>query len=392
MKYTLSALWLLAALIGCDDGGDSETAHQAGDGGVDATLGSDAATADPDAAADEPDAAPAEMVAFDAPGPFRVGVREELVTYDAPVVGERTLRLVVWYPTTDEAGTDARYNGLVGRPGVLVDATDASEDDAPTLVFSHGNQGVAEQSYFFTEHFASHGWVVAAPDHTGNTFNNNTEVGYRLFELRPNDITHVLDHLAATEADDVVLAGHSFGGYTTLATVGAAAQMDEIIANCAQGGDGFCEYITDAEDRYAAGFLDDRVDVAIPMAPAGASLFQSGLAAIDVPVLLITAQEDRTLPDATEGTPIWNFLDGDADLRLQFTAAGHFSFTDFCAFLGPNGANDGCGEDFTDVAEVHRLTNAFSLAYARSLLFDDAAATAFLGEEPTLFDVYTLER
>ena len=40
----------------------------------------------------------------------------------------------------------------------------------PLLVFSHGNSGYRQQSTFLTTHLASWGFVVAAPDHVGNTF------------------------------------------------------------------------------------------------------------------------------------------------------------------------------------------------------------------------------
>ena len=39
----------------------------------------------------------------------------------------------------------------------------------PLIVFSHGNSGFRRQSTFLTTHLASRGFVVAAPDHTGNT-------------------------------------------------------------------------------------------------------------------------------------------------------------------------------------------------------------------------------
>jgi dienelactone hydrolase len=40
----------------------------------------------------------------------------------------------------------------------------------PLVVFSHGNSGYREQSTFLTTQLARAGFVVAAPDHVGNTF------------------------------------------------------------------------------------------------------------------------------------------------------------------------------------------------------------------------------
>ena len=367
------------------------------DAGADAAPTADVAP--PDAGADPDAAPPPEPIAYDEPGPSGIGFRIDEITYDAPGVGGRTLRLTAWYPTDESGGDGARYASLIARAGVYANATSALAPNAPVLVFSHGNQGVAEQSYFLTEHFASHGWLVLSPDHSGNTFSDNSEDAYRLFELRPHDITAILDHL---EGDDhpygevtterVVLSGHSFGGYTTLAVAGAGFRVDDLVGDCAAAGQAFCDYIEEAEGRYAAGFLDDRVDVAIPLAPAGATVFGDGLADIDIPVLLVTGERDATLPDASQGSAIWDLLDGPEDQRVQFTDAGHFSFTNFCAYLGASGARDGCGDDFTAVEKVHRITSGYALAFARHHLFADPDAAVWLAREPSLLDVYEIER
>ena len=39
----------------------------------------------------------------------------------------------------------------------------------PLVVFSHGYGGERRQSTFFCTHLASHGYVIAAMDHVGNT-------------------------------------------------------------------------------------------------------------------------------------------------------------------------------------------------------------------------------
>ena len=56
------------------------------------------------------------------------------------------------------------------RQAALRDAAPADLSPCPLVVFSHGNSGLRRQSTFLTTHLASWGFVVAAPDHTGNTF------------------------------------------------------------------------------------------------------------------------------------------------------------------------------------------------------------------------------
>src|SRR5690606_16328760 len=114
---------------------------------------------------------------------------------------DRTLRVVLWYPTRDASGDSALYAGLLPAPGAFAGA--APVDDAgplPVVVFSHGNTSFAEQSYFLTEHLASHGFLVAAVDHTGNTFSAGGGVPVEIFHWRPGDLTALLDHLEGLPA------------------------------------------------------------------------------------------------------------------------------------------------------------------------------------------------
>ena len=95
--------------------------------------------------------------------------------------------------------------------------------------------GVAEQSTFLMVQLASHGFVVAAPEHVGNTFGDippPEEVERRKAahlearRHRPHDLVAVFRALTAAggaghglprcRADAVGVAGHSFGGWTAI--------------------------------------------------------------------------------------------------------------------------------------------------------------------------------
>ena len=90
-------------------------------------------------------------------GPHPVGYHTKTIAYRVSARSEdRSLELAWWYPAASEGGALAPYLG--GRSGHSAQANTAVLEgmtDAPVLVFSHGNGGVAEQSYFLTEHFAS---------------------------------------------------------------------------------------------------------------------------------------------------------------------------------------------------------------------------------------------
>ncbi|MCB9548412.1 MAG: alpha/beta hydrolase [Myxococcales bacterium] len=396
-------LGLLAVLPACDDDGGGPAAQS---GRLDAAIGADADAPDvtpPDAAdgvdAGLADAAPDAEVTVDEgvppppaepgdPGPYRVGFHTETITYANPALAaDRPLDLHWWYPTVAERGEAVRYAGIFPRFDVLGDAPPL-DGPLPLVVFSHGNGGLAEQSYFLTEFLATHGFVVVAPDHTGNTFEDDSQPTWRLFELRPQDIKAVLDHADALPAGHPLaghlgpqrgMTGHSFGGYTSLAVAGAGFDVAAIQAGCAappESETDACHYLADAgtQARYAAAFGDARFQAAIPLTPAGAGLFggDPGLAGIAIPTLMMTAGRDATLPNPLQGDPLWAGITQADSLRLDFLEAGHFTFSDACTIAPAAVMNDGCGPDFLDNTTAHRLINAYALAFLRLHLLGDA--------------------
>ena len=136
--------------------------------------------------------------------------------------------MYLWYPTRDTEGREANYP-LFGYQESIVDRpTSALEDDAPIFIFSHGRRGIGAYSYFLAEFFAAQGWLVAAVDHVGDRF-TDFETPDDIYTLRPQDISALLDFIYDLPADHpisgkvgetVVMSGHSFGGYTTLALAG----------------------------------------------------------------------------------------------------------------------------------------------------------------------------
>ena len=73
-------------------------------------------------------------------------------------------------------------------------------------MFSHGSCGYPNQSTFLTALLASHGFVVVAPPHPGNTIYEIARCGTApalaaAFVERPQDILFVLDGMLAADAD-----------------------------------------------------------------------------------------------------------------------------------------------------------------------------------------------
>ena len=234
-------------------------------------------------------------------GPHPAGVRT-LSLVDAAREG-RSLPAEVWYPATDadagrdlDAATRDAYELIPGFPPFSQDAVRDAAPRAgrhPVILFSHGYGGHRRQSTFLCTHLASHGYVVASVDHTGNTMFDvvrqmilaqsgqalpSIDEQARTFAAaRPADMSFLLDTLLGggladlVDAERIGMTGHSFGGWTTIATT--------------------------SRDR--------RIRAAVPLAPAGGWTPISNALATpdrefawgrDVPTLYIVAERDTLLP------------------------------------------------------------------------------------------------
>ena len=188
-------------------------------------------------------------------GPLPVGVHTFEVTDSSR---ERTLPVEFWYPATDaHAGQDLdpaqqdRYTAMPGAPEAAQAAVRGAAQRPgrfPLVVFSHGYGGERRQTTHFCTHLASHGYAVASVDHVGNTMADTflaamvgqgvgempdpMETIARFVEDRPLDASFVIDRVLAgdgpveVDGQRIGITGHSFGGWTSLATAGRDARQD----------------------------------------------------------------------------------------------------------------------------------------------------------------------
>jgi dienelactone hydrolase len=201
-------------------------------------------------------------------GPHPAGVRSLHGVDDARA--QRQLPVEVWYPAAEaHRGQDLdparqdRYDVLPGFPPVEQEAVRDAAPRAgryPLVAFSHGFGGHRRQSTFLCTHLASHGYVVASVDHTGNTVTDMMQMILtaqsgtaieplaalsEFIALRPPDLAFAIEVTTGApeigplvDTSHIGISGHSFGGWTTLAYSGR----------------------------------DARVRAALPLAPAGAPL------------------------------------------------------------------------------------------------------------------------
>ena len=339
---------------------------------------------------EETEAALPGVSAPDSPGPYAVGV----TTIEA-TNGARTLPVEVWYPA--RAGGDvAEYVLKVGvldlakiaSPlGAVRDAKpDLRAGPRPVVVFSHGNGGTRIQSVYLTEWLATHGFVVAAPDHVGNTFaemiNKDKAIPpAEAASVRPVDVSRSLDALlAASDAADGVLsgvadpervavAGHSFGAFTALRVAGATIDSGAVLADCTSNGGLICDGWENVSMPASA--RDPRFGVALAQAPGGAQAMyaggRNGFSDVAVPTMIQGGTSDLLTPYAEEHVKPYESLPAPAWL-LGVDKGGHFTFSDMCRLIELVGLSveefkDGCGPDNVPWQEAHAVIQRISTAF-----------------------------
>jgi predicted dienelactone hydrolase len=321
-------------------------------------------------------------------GPWGVGHRQ-LASVDASR-SNRSLPLEVWYPVDapNVTGPFTLYllAGPLGLASTLAHegAVVSSAGSRPLVVFSHGSGGIAIQSIHLMEQLASHGFVVVAPNHTGNTnadFTGGTAVPIAQALLdRVPDISFVIDHmtaLAATPGDpffgrvdgqNVGVAGHSLGGFTALAV----------------------------KSGYQGIPPDARVRAIMPIAPAASSISDAELAGITVPTLFMTGTLDGLLAQEIRAAGL---IQSDPfSYRADVIGATHTHFANICdianaliavglgpslwpaigagALLGPY--NVTCIPPAFSIEEATRLENVYATAFFRRHLLGETSYDEFL--------------
>ncbi len=338
----------------------------------------------------EPESAAEVFDRLAAPGPYSVGYREDQLEWVDSSTGSRENRLAVWWPSDDTTGAEARYwrGAVPAGPGVFAEATVAAGPHR-VAVFSHGHQGYAENSSFLAEHFASWGFVVVAPDHTGNTTIDGGERTTEIYLQRPGDVSAALDWVldpadavrASVDPADPVLLGHSFGGYTGFASLGATYDP-AVLADCPNHlDDPYCSTLDAAMTaRFEAGLREERWAAGVLMAAGDFDKFgAAGADAVSPPLLLMGGGLDP----GGDGSEYWGALAAGTDRHwLRIDGAGHQSFTDFAGIL----------EDFDGLMPAEAgfaVINAYALA-ALLAAGGDASVAPLLSTFPGPFPGATL--
>src|SRR5215470_12134262 len=228
-------------------------------------------------------------------GGLPVGVR----TFEAfDQARGRRFTCEIWYPAdprcsgldTSPATQDSFVVPSSGKLRSQAAVRDAkASGDRPLVLFSHASGNHRRGATFLCTHLASHGYVVAALDHSeviapelarrnGETPEQKATRWRAVIASRVPDVRFLLDLLLSgpepadvgLDADRIGIVGHSFGGWTALATTE----------------------------------IEPRIRAVVALAPGGASRPRPGILPAtlsfawgrDVPTLYLVAENDTSLP------------------------------------------------------------------------------------------------
>jgi predicted dienelactone hydrolase len=337
-----------------------------------------------------------------APMPARSGtyaVGHDTISIPDPATG-KTISADLWYPAADGAtGTPTRYSLL---PTAYFDSKVAIEKapinnagSFPFVVYSHGSGGQSFVASFLTEDIASHGYVVLSANHAGNTAADQL-LGTSVSEdqndfLRPNVVEAEINWALAQSSGSasaypvlkgaidekrIGLVGHSYGGYTVLATAGGHTGPAGTIKP------------------------DPRIKAVVGHAPYTRRLSDAELAGIKIPVMLMVGTKDITTTLAKDSQRPFDLITGPPVVLAVMTDAAHQSFTDVCMYLdeipklpaAPAAvaaaiqvqAKEGCGEGFMPYARDLELASGLTVAFLDEFVAGTPNASWFSGKTATI--------
>jgi predicted dienelactone hydrolase len=328
--------------------------------------------------------------------PATGGLPADLPLYDRP------LNIEVWYPAVAGATgttsltaqlrdgvTDVALEGRAVRDA----AANTGTGPLPLVLLSHGYPGNRYLMAHFAENLASKGYVVAAIDHFESTYDNNADRFASTLYNRPFDQLFVLDAMARLSSDassplagmvnanNTALLGYSMGGYGALITAGARvtdastrfpfSPLQEVLS------------VHEAGSVTHESLPDERIRTVITIGPWGrqTGFFDAtGLAGIDIPLLVIGGSDDTVSSYGDGIRPIWQEAIHADRALLTFEGGSHNTVAPIPApqeSLG-RGVSDHYADPVWDTVFMNNVGQHFLTAWLDRYLKGNLSATRFL--------------
>ncbi len=253
-----------------------------------------------------------------------------------PDPDDRPLEVGIWYPTAAPAPAEPN---TPFRQALALDAPVAGEG-LPLVVISHGYGGWLGGHAGTALALAEAGFVVVAPTHTGNNYEDESYPAARWMVDRPRHVARVLDWVlgqwpgrARLDPKKIGFFGFSAGAYTGLVAIGGVPNLRLAAEHCRrQPTEVACTLgIVEALGQTTSGgptawMHEPRIRSAVLAAVGfGFAFDREGLGNVSAPVQLWAAAADPHVPGATNTRPVREGLPMTPDYR-EVAGAGHFVF------------------------------------------------------------------
>lgn len=303
----------------------------------------------------------------------------------------RQLDSIIYYPTSDQGETRLLGDSAVFRGISVLPNAPLAEGKFPLVVLSHGSGGNNTSLAWLADKLVQQGMVVVASNHPGSTTGDSIPAQSAQLWLQTEDISFVISTLlsdarwkSALDEQAIGVIGHSKGGYSAIAALGATLSLPRFIAACQQQPDQpNCQFYTRAgvkldqlsAEKFEENYADKRLRFAIALDPGMIPFYQkSSLLHLSAPLLLINADyfispnESLNLGGAT-----WvKQLNQPGITAVTLANSGHFDFLPICkpaagAILAEEGEAFICATPAIEREKLHQQTAQQIMTYLQQL-------------------------
>jgi predicted dienelactone hydrolase len=269
---------------------------------------------------------------------FFAGFQQTQLTTSAT----ENIEIAIWYPSNvpEAILTRGPFTMSVSNNGEPI------QKKYPLVMLSHGTGGMSLTHHEIAAATARAGFVVVALTHPGDNYRDRSMVGkLDYFTERPRQISRTLDAVlgdarwaSLVDVNRVAFLGHSAGGFTGLALLGATPSFANSVRHCAINFDAdgwFCQQFGSKEKAIEAakdlssiltiaGSKDARFKAAVLISPVGIFSEAAALTSLTTPTLVYVALRDTVLTPNFHAQAVGEGLPNST--VVVNTQGGHFMF------------------------------------------------------------------
>ncbi len=275
-----------------------------------------------------------------------------------PAEGGRPLDMMLIYPAAPAAAAAPFKIFLATNLHVYKEAPVVPDGlRHPLVVFSHGAGGNGSIYAWFGEYLAARGYIVAMVYHyRANSYDSSALFVRNRIWQRPRDVSLDISHLVQDptwgphiDPDEIGVAGHSQGGFTSLWLGGAKINPERFLDYQRVWKNNltvpaYLRAQMSLDSGPAANLRDERVRAAFAMAPGdiqGFGMDEAGLRQMKIPTYLIVGAGDTTTPPADNAAFAAKYIPH-AQLDIMPGPVNHEIFDNECDQIGRDNYPETC--------------------------------------------------